>query len=411
MAETIVVLKSPDLAAAFVEEVRAAGLTIEPFPGLPRHFRVPGVAAAAFPFRAHPSVQAVGDGDKELTPCFQEVVLEQNMLGTGGWAAARVIRRRNPWWTPGGGALPFPRTSTFNAKRTGAGVDIFMIDSGAEYTHPEFGGRVNQYWHYSSSYATTQLDGSGHGTHCLALALGRTVGIAREARGHSYKFFSSGSGAPTSYAISAMGAIRSHYLAQADDDRPAVMFMSWSGFDSTLDAAVSDMIDVGIVCCFPAGNDAINITSTVIRPAESDPDTIVCGGLAPDDTPYYTPESGSGTNWSLTDVDILAPAQRTLSARRASDGGGYRLGNGTSYAAPIVAGVIACMLQGYRRLTTRAQVQAVKQKLLDNATTGALKPRRKIRSPYDWFQLPDRIVYLDPHIEFEVIPGLVPRNP
>lgn len=411
MAETIVVLKSPDLAAAFVEEVRAAGLTIEPFPGLPRHFRVPGVAAAAFPFRAHPSVQVVGDGDKELTPCCQEVVLEQNMMGIGGWAAARVIRRRNPWWTPGGGALPFPRTSTFNAKRTGAGVDIFMIDSGVEYTHPEFGGRVNQYWHYSSSTAVAELDGSGHGTHCLALALGRTVGIAREARGHSMKFHTTDSGVGVGRTIDAMGAIRLQYLAQADDDRPAVMFMSWLGFDSTLDAAVSDMIDVGIVCCFPAGNDAINITSTVIRPAESDPDTIVCGGLAPDDTPYYTPESGYGTNWSLTDVDILAPAQRTLSARRTSEGGGYRLASGTSYATPIVAGVIACMLQGYRRLTTRAQVQAVKQKLLDNATTGALKPRRKIRSPFDWFQLPDRIVYLNPHIEFEVIPGLVPRNP
>lgn len=411
MAETIVVLKSPDLAAAFAEEVRAAGLTIEPFPGLPRHLRVPGVAAAAFPFRAHPSVQAVDDGDEELTPCFQELVLEQNMRGTGGWSAARVIRRRNPWWTPGGGALPFPRTSTFNAKRTGAGVDIFIIDSGVEYTHPEFGGRVNQYWHYRSNYAKAELDASGHGSHCLGLALGRTVGIAREARGHSMKFYDAHSGASVTNAVAAMGAILSQYNTQADDDRPAVMFMSWSDFSSTIDAAVTDMINAGIVCCYPAGNEATDITASVIRPAESDPDTIVCGGLAPDDTPYYTPESGYGTNWSLTDVDILAPAQRTLSAQRASEGGGYRLGNGTSYATPIVAGVVACMLQGYRRLTTRAQVQAVKQKLLDNATTGALKPRRKITSPYDWFQLPDRIVYLDPMIEFEVIPGLVPRNP
>src|SRR5690606_24275355 len=142
----------------------------------------------------------------------------QNMMGTGGWAAARVIRRRNPWWTPGGGALPFPRTSTFNAKRTGAGVDSFIIDSGVEYTHPEFGGRVTQYWHYDSSYAEAELDNTGHGTHCLALALGRTVGIAREARGHSYKFFTAGSGSTLSNAISAMGAIRSQYLDQADDD-------------------------------------------------------------------------------------------------------------------------------------------------------------------------------------------------
>lgn len=409
MAEVIVVLKSPDLAEEFLADARAAGMNPLPFPGLPRHFRLPGVSPVGFPFAHHPAVEAWDDGEEELTPAAtQNVSLTADMMGTGGWAAARVIRRRDPW-AP---ARAFPRTATFDAKRTGAGVDIFIIDSGVEYTHAEFGGRVNQYWHSQTSYAVAELDGSGHGSHCLGLALGRTVGIAREARGHSLKFFNANSGAGVSNAIAAMGAILSQYNAQADDDRPAVMFMSWSGFNSTIDAAVTDMINAGIVCCYPAGNEATDITASVIRPAESDPDTIVCGGLQMNDTAYYTPSTSTGefgTNFSPTDVDILAPAQVTMSVRRTSEGGGYRTGSGTSYATPIVAGVVACMLQGYKRLTTRAQVQAVKQRLLDNATTGALKPLRKKDGTL--FDLPDRIVYLDPMIEFEVIPGLVPRNP
>lgn len=409
MAEVIVVLKSPDLAEEFLTDARAAGMNPQPFPGLPRHFRLPGVSPVGFPFAHHPAVETWDDGEEELTPAAtQNVSLTADMRGTGGWAAARVIRRRDPW-AP---ARAFPRAATFDAKRTGAGVDIFIIDSGVEYTHAEFGGRVNQYWHSQSSYAEAELDGSGHGSHCLGLALGRTVGIAREARGHSMKFFNANSGAGVSNAIAAMGAILSQYNAQADDDRPAVMFMSWSGFNSTIDAAVTDMINAGIVCCYPAGNEATDITASVIRPAESDPDTIVCGGLQMNDTAYYTPSTSTGefgTNFSPTDVDILAPAQVTMSVNRTSAGGGYRTGSGTSYATPIVAGVVACMLQGYKRLTTRAQVQAVKQRLLDNATTGALKPLRKKDGTL--FDLPDRIVYLDPMIEFEVIPGLVPRNP
>lgn len=409
MAETIVVLKDPSMAQEFIDAARHAGMDPQPFPGLTRHFRLPGTGPKTFPLAHHSTVQSFDDGEEKLTSAaVQSVSLNADMTGTGGWAAARLIRRRDPWVPKGA----YPRAASFDCRRTGAGVDLYIIDSGVDYLHPEFGGRVNQYWHQSRSYVEAALDGSGHGTHCMALAIGKTVGVAREARGYSMKFFNANSGGDVSNAIAAMGAVLVQYNATADDDKPAVMFMSWSGFNSTIDAAVTDMINAGILCCFPAGNEATDITASVVRPAESDPDTIVCGGIQMNDSAYYTPITSTGefgTNWSLTDVDILAPAQGTLSARRSTDGGGYRVGNGTSYATPMVAGVAACMLQGYRRMTTRAQVQALRQRILDNATTGALKPQRK--KDHTLMQLPDRILYIDPTLEFEQIPGLVPRNP
>lgn len=409
MAKTIVVLKDPSMAQEFIDAARHAGMDPQPFPGLPRHFRLPGTDPKTFPLAHHSTVQSFDDGEEKLTSAaVQSVSLNADMTGTGGWAAARLIRRRDPWVPKGA----YPRAASFDCRRTGAGVDLYIIDSGVDYLHPEFGGRVNQYWHQSSSFVEAALDGSGHGTHCMALAIGKTVGVAREARGYSMKFFNANSGESVTNAIAAMGAVLVQYNATADDDKPAVMFMSWSGFNSTIDAAVTDMINAGILCCFPAGNEATDITASVVRPAESDPDTIVCGGIQMNDSAYYTPITSTGefgTNWSLTDVDILAPAQGTLSARRSTDGGGYRVGNGTSYATPMVAGVAACMLQGYRRMTTRAQVQALRQRILDNATTGALKPQRKKDATL--MQLPDRILYIDPTLEFEQIPGLVPRNP
>jgi subtilisin family serine protease len=410
MTNTIVVLKDKAFADEFLASAATFNLVPTKVEGLPRHFIFQNTRLKDLPLVSHFSVEIAEEDGDHLKEASQSVSIDTDMSGDGGWAAARTIRRQDPWSAAVQNAQ-YPRTSSFHTKRTGAGVDIFMIDAGCEYNHPEFGGRVTQYRHELAIYATAERDNTGHGSHCFSLALGRTLGIAREARGHSMKFASSLAGSDV-YAISSMGAIIFRYNQMQADDRPAVMFFSWSGFTAAVDAAVTDMIDAGIVCCFPAGNSLINIDATTVRPAESDPDTIVVGGLQLFDTPYYTPATNTGpfgTNYGFNDVDILAPAQWVRGANRISQGGGYRLGNGTSYAAPIVAGIIACMLQGYKRLTTRAQVQAVKAKLLANATTGKLKPLTMVDGTQ--FELPDRIAYLDPNIEFEIIEGLTPREP
>lgn len=412
MPVTIVVIRTPELAEEFLEAARQAGYAPVRVGGLPRHFFVNGVRPEDFALAEHPTVLTIGDGDAELTPAdAQEVTVNADGRGDGGWGAARVIRRDDPF-DPLRHRGPYPKSSTFECQRTGAGVDVYMIDSGCYEAHPEFGGRCLTQWWYSAAYDSSS-DDSGHGTWCMSAAVGKSVGIAREARPIVLKFYNAETGPGAARGIAAMGAALNLYQMNAADDRPAVLFFSWSGFDSTVDAAVTDLINAGLVCCFPAGNAAVDITASVVRPAESDPDAIVSGGLQLGDYPYYMPASnggvGAGTNWSLTDVDIVAPAQGVLLAQREQDGGTYSIVNGTSFAAPFTAGVVACMLQGYKRLTTRAEVQALKAKLLANATTGRLKPQRKAQPPYDWMQLPDRILYLDPRIEFEVIPGLTPR--
>lgn len=413
MATTIVVVTSASVAAEFVSAARAAGYVPDPVEGLPRHFILRGVSPSDFSLAGHHTVELVDDGDAELRPGEQQVIVEATGMGHGGWGGARVLRRDDPW-DPEKNRGNYPKQSTFDCRRTGAGVDIYMIDAGCDDLHQEFGGRSTTQWWSMESYQNT-LDDSGHGTGCMSVAGGSTVGIAREARLISIKFNHGTSDAGTAArAVTALGASLAIYQLNAPDERPGVLFFSWTGFGAAVDSAVGALIDAGMVCCFIAGNDAEDITAAVVRPSESDPDTIVVGGIQYGDYPYYTPASrngaGAGTNWSASDVDILAPAQLVLLARRSQDGGGYRVSSGTSYAAPVAAGVLACMLQGYKRLTTRAEVQALKAKLLANATTGKLRPMRKIQSPYDWMLLPDRILYLDPRIEFEVIPGLTPRS-
>lgn len=407
---TMIAVKEAWMRDEFLSILHEHSIPAYPVEGLTKLIEAPTLEPADFPFGDHEYVDSFSDGNQELTPCSDRVFQHTNPrfmdqdLTIGGWGPPRIIRRVSPWrkLRPGG-QIP---ESTFYSRRLGRGVDIYIIDSGVDVQHPEFSGRATQKMYTSSSQVNgTRWDGSGHGTHCLTNAAGDTAGIARMARLHSVKFHTSNSGAGVSNAVSAMGLIRSHHMSKAED-RPSVMFLSWSGFNSTVDAAVAELIDAGVACCFPAGNDATDLGTTTIRPAESDPDGIICGGLSIDDQAYLTIQNDSGTNFGM-EVDILAPAQYVVGARRFEDGGGYRLGNGTSYATPFVTGVLACMLEGYSKMTTRTEVQALKAKLLANATAGQLRPRRRKNGTI--MTLPDKILYLDPEVEFEVIPGLTPR--
>ncbi len=232
------------------------------------------------------------------------------------------------------------------------------------------------------------------------------VGIARGASIFGFKIGQAPSGGSSTTALTtAIGQLLTHYAGRSN---PAVCNISYI-FSSGggVAAAVASMIDAGIVVTGPAGNAVTNLSTLDVFPAEA-PDAICVAGLGMADIPYYeygvdlpTGVLTFGTNFG-TSVSIMAPAQGVLLASASVLGiGSYRVGSGTSYASPMVAGVVACMLQGYEKLTSRTQVQAVKTKLLANATTG------KLRSAFGLTPLPDRILYLDPgQVGPEPISGL-----
>ena len=62
----------------------------------------------------------------------------------------------------------------------GAGVDVYILDSGINYNHIVFGGRA-QFGGYDH-FGGTGSDCHGHGTHCAGLAVGSLTGVAYGAR-------------------------------------------------------------------------------------------------------------------------------------------------------------------------------------------------------------------------------------
>ena len=65
---------------------------------------------------------------------------------------------------------------------SGAGVDIYILDTGINYKHRVFGGRAS-FGGYDAfpQEGRKGRDCQGHGTHCAGLAVGRLTGVANGA--------------------------------------------------------------------------------------------------------------------------------------------------------------------------------------------------------------------------------------
>lgn len=308
-------------------------------------------------------------------------------LSGANWGLARVIRRQPPWSTV---RMGLPITTFFESERDGTGVDIYFIDSGIRTSHDEFGSRATNVYEAVSSGGLG--DDNGHGTATASIACGATVGVARGAEIFSFKALDASNAISTTNWNSAIAEIMDHYASRAGTNRPAVVNAS---LFSGAGISMGQFIDVGMVCVACVANDGADLATVAVNPAESDADVIAVGGIGAYDIPYYT--SGAGrSNWG-TRIDVSGPAQSLWAATNSGDSA-YQLRSGTSFSTALVAGIVACMLQGHGRLTgadaaaRRAKVVAVKDKLMSNATTGRLV------NPAGWgITLPDRLLYLDPN--------------
>lgn len=396
--KVIVVLHKDADRDAWISLLRALPVQYEDYEYLPRHFVIEYESMASFPLKDNPMVEIIEE-DATRKVCSVEQTLDISGDFTGAnWGLARLIRRSPPWPV---GRLDFPVNTSYRSLRTGVGVDIYLFDSGIRLSHQEFGGKATNVYEYYSSGGVG--DDYGHGTSTAGMAVGSTVGVAKDALIFSFKCVSSSGGNNATALVASVNSALSHYASRSGLNRPAVASISLVGHSATADAAIDNLIDAGIVVVAAAGNEFKDLATFDQRPAESDADVIVVGGIGPADIPFYSGWNGTGPIYGScwgTRVDVSAAAQRVLSATFTNDTS-YVSRIGTSLSTPLVAGAIGCILEGKPRLTNRAQVQAVRNHVRNTATTGHLV------NPSDWpSNLPDRIMYLNPDISSEYIAGL-----
>ncbi|MEU9003297.1 S8 family serine peptidase [Streptomyces sp. NPDC048551] len=74
-----------------------------------------------------------------------------------------------------------PLDNNFSSHGSGQGVTAYIVDTGIDFTHPEFGGRAVRGFDAIGD-GRSGADCNGHGTHIAGTVGGTTYGVARSLR-------------------------------------------------------------------------------------------------------------------------------------------------------------------------------------------------------------------------------------
>lgn len=241
--------------------------------------------------------------------------------------------------------LPLDNSYTYTA--TGAGVRVYIIDTGIRATHAEFGGRAVAAY---SAIAGGTADCNGHGTHVAGTVGSATYGVAKQATLYGVRVLDCNGSGSTSGVIAGVDWVTANAV------KPAVANMSLGGSASTaLDEAVQRSINSGITFAVAGGNSAVDAcTQSPARLVAA----LTVGATGSNDA------RASYSNFGAC-LDIFAPGSGILSTYNGSDTQTASL-SGTSMASPHVAGVAALYLQGQPTATPSAVATA----LIGAASTG-----------------------------------------
>jgi uncharacterized repeat protein (TIGR01451 family) len=245
----------------------------------------------------------------------------------------------------------------------GSGVVVANLDTGVDWQHPALLKKYRGYnphgpaQHLGNWFVVTNEpylvpgDSSGHGTHTMGTMVGddeagNRTGVAPGARWIAVKLFNNQGYTYESWIHAAFQWV------MAPEGNPSlapdIVNCSWgsaSGSDERFRPDVAALRSAGILPVFSAGNDGPS-PYTIGSPA-SYPESLAVGAV--DQDRYTALFSSRGPSlWNEIKPEVSAPGVDILST---FPGSGYATADGTSMAAPHVAGIAALLLQANPSLT------------------------------------------------------------
>lgn len=243
---------------------------------------------------------------------------------------------------------------------TGAGVDVAVLDTGIDPTHPDLADQVAA----SASFVPTEdyvEDYIGHGTHVASTIAGTGAasdglerGVAPDARLHVGKVLDSNGQGLESWIIAGM-----EWAARDQDAR--VVSMSLGGEPAGADDPMAQALDeltaeTGALFVTAAGNGGPRTIST---PALAD-SALTVGAVDATDTLAEFSSTGPALDGGIK-PEVTAPGVDVLAARSqlVRGSGMYTTMSGTSMATPHVAGTAALVAAAHPDWTAQQIKEAI----------------------------------------------------
>lgn len=279
-------------------------------------------------------------------------------------------------------SLPLDNSYKFYGT-SGAGVNVYVVDSGINATHQEL--ISNTITHSDADFvgdtislARPGFDGFGHGTGVAAHVGGQYLGVAKFATLHSVRVLDTSNSGTTQTILQGLNWVIGDIILKrtvlgilvGSEKYPAVVNMSLripgppANFPSIVNA-IRTLIALKVTVVVAAGNDSINVSGST--PAGI-PEVITVGATNSNNDSFATSFSNFGAG-----VDILAPGRFTTFPSQINNStyiGGTLGGqfDGTSFAAPLVAGAAALYLSS----NPSASPSTVRSALIRNSTMNVI---------------------------------------
>lgn len=254
----------------------------------------------------------------------------------------------------------------------GTGINVAVVDTGIDSTHPEFDGKTIQGYDFANSSSGYAADENGHGTHVASIIAGERDasgmrGVAYDANLFSYKTDNDGDiGFEAITGDASIALIFDRHLTDNIDvsnnswgmGRSVTSFSSsniTTNYASSI-AALKAAQANGTLIVFSSGNDSGTQPDVVGAFPYHDTDlkdawlvvTAVDSNLK---ETYYTNRCGVAYDFCVT-APGGGDSQSTDGILAAeANTGGYTRKNGTSMAAPHVSGLAAALMEKFPTLT------------------------------------------------------------
>ncbi len=232
----------------------------------------------------------------------------------------------------------------------GTGVNVSVIDTGINASHPDISGRVIKWVDFVNSNNASAYDDNGHGTHVAGTVGGNgsrgiTTGVAPSVSIFGVKALdSAGSGSFSNVTSGIQWSVENN----ANVISMSIGTKSWSTTSGNCDSdfqlladAINNSVALNVTVIAAAGNrDSLGVSAPGCIS-----NTIAVGAVDSNDAIA----SFSAIGFSMKDHGVVAPGVTITSLDYTSSGYVSAGWSGTSMATPHVSGTVALLLQAARK--------------------------------------------------------------